>query len=69
MHLLAGLENVACEQTLVAAGRAQGIQLSPLSRYFIGPPAQAGLVLGYAGSHEQDIAQAGDWLARAWRRA
>lgn len=69
MHLLAGLENVACEQTLVAAGRAQGIQLSPLSRYFTGPPAQAGLVLGYAGSHEQDIAQAGDWLARAWRRA
>ncbi|WP_189516057.1 hypothetical protein [Kushneria pakistanensis] len=28
---------------------------------------QAGLVLGYAGSHEKEIARAGGWLARAWQ--
>ncbi|WP_457809358.1 hypothetical protein [Kushneria sp. EE4] len=42
--------------------------LSYLSRYFTGMALQAGLVLGYAGSHEQEIARAGDWLAQAWRR-
>ncbi|REC95316.1 PLP-dependent aminotransferase family protein [Kushneria indalinina] len=68
MHLLAGLDNSLQEKALVEAGHAQGIQLSPLSRYFTGPKLQAGLVLGYAGSHEQEIARAGDWLAQAWRR-
>ncbi|ARS54409.1 PLP-dependent aminotransferase family protein [Kushneria konosiri] len=66
MHLLAGLENVACEQALVEAGRARGILLSPLSRYFTGPPTRAGLVLGYAGSPEIEIQRAGGWLSQAW---
>ncbi|WP_108841960.1 PLP-dependent aminotransferase family protein [Kushneria phyllosphaerae] len=68
MHLLVPLESMALERALVAAAKRQEIQLSPLSRYFAGPAPQAGLVLGYAGSHEQDIARAGDWLARAWQR-
>lgn len=67
MHLLARLDDPVQEQALVEAGRTQDVLLSPLSRYFTGPATQAGLVLGYAGSHEQDITRAGGWLARAWR--
>ncbi|MFC0336867.1 transcriptional regulator, GntR family [Kushneria avicenniae] len=66
MHLLAGLDSLGQERTLVEAGRRQGIALSPLSGYFLGDRPEPGLVLGYAGSPEVEIARAGGWLAQAW---
>ncbi|OLO07560.1 GntR family transcriptional regulator [Salinicola sp. MH3R3-1] len=67
MHLVAELESVELETALVARGQEAGILLSPLSRYYLKPPAKAGLVLGYAGATDAEIATAGHWLCSAWR--
>lgn len=67
LHLLAGLESLNMEQALIRAAGQAGIHLSPLSRCFRGSGPEAGLVLGYAGSHEREIARAGAWLVRAWQ--
>lgn len=66
MHLVARLASHELEQALVTAGWAEGITLSPLSRYYLKGPGEPGLVLGYAGSPEADIAHAGSWLSQAW---
>ncbi|WP_136068408.1 MocR-like pyridoxine biosynthesis transcription factor PdxR [Modicisalibacter radicis] len=66
MHLVARLDSLDEERRLVEAGDAAGVTLSPLSRYYLGPARQPGLVLGYAGSDEAEIAHAGGWLSRAW---
>ncbi|MFC0268150.1 MocR-like pyridoxine biosynthesis transcription factor PdxR [Kushneria aurantia] len=69
MHLLAGLAGIEQERALVESAREAGIELSPLSHYFLGGAAEPGLVLGYAGSPEAEIARAGEWLAKAWLRS
>ena len=51
------------------AAQAQGITLSPLSRYYLQGPGQPGLVLGYAGADEDEINRAGTWLSQAWLAA
>jgi GntR family transcriptional regulator/MocR family aminotransferase len=66
MHLVAELESVELETALVARGREAGILLSPLSRYYLEPPGKPGLVLGYAGANDAEIARAGGWLSDAW---
>ncbi|MDW5376035.1 PLP-dependent aminotransferase family protein [Halomonas sp. HP20-15] len=65
MHLVARLASLEQEQRLVDTGHAAEVALSPLSRYYLGP-GRPGLVLGYAGSDEGEIARAGGWLSRAW---
>jgi len=66
MHLVAWLDDHATEAALVARGVDQGIGLSPLSTYYLTPPGRPGLVLGYAGASEAEIARAGGWLCREW---
>ncbi|KFF48917.1 GntR family transcriptional regulator [Gammaproteobacteria bacterium MFB021] len=66
MHLVARLDTLDEERTLVEQAAAADILLSPLSQYYLRAPVQAGLVLGYAGATPAEIARAGGWLARRW---
>lgn len=66
MHLVAELESLQLEATLIDEAANVGITLSPLSRYYLGSAPRPGLVLGYAGATEAEIARAGGWLAQAW---
>ncbi|WP_189444798.1 MocR-like pyridoxine biosynthesis transcription factor PdxR [Salinicola rhizosphaerae] len=66
MHLVASLASHEFESALVARAEAAGVLLSPLSRYYLEPPGRPGLVLGYAGATEAEIASAGSWLAEQW---
>ncbi|RJS93698.1 PLP-dependent aminotransferase family protein [Salinisphaera sp. Q1T1-3] len=67
LHLVAYLDSIAQETRLVDEGAAVGVSLARLSTYFIGGRTEPGLVLGYAGADEAEIARPGGWLARAWR--
>ncbi|WP_106476034.1 MocR-like pyridoxine biosynthesis transcription factor PdxR [Phytohalomonas tamaricis] len=62
MHLLAWLPAGMDEMVLVAEGAEYGIVLRPLARHYLGRPARAGLVLGYADATLEDITRAGTWL-------
>ncbi|GGY05040.1 GntR family transcriptional regulator [Litchfieldella qijiaojingensis] len=66
MHLVAWLDDLETERTLVAHAAEQNVTLSPLSRYYLRQPGRPGLVLGYAGAREDEIERAGSWLAREW---
>ncbi|WP_110690588.1 MocR-like pyridoxine biosynthesis transcription factor PdxR [Salinicola endophyticus] len=66
MHLVARLDTLAEERALVEQAAAADILLSPLSHYYLRPPVEAGLVLGYAGATPAEIARAGGWLAQRW---
>lgn len=66
MHLVAELDSFELETELVSRGREARILLSPLSRYFLQSPGRPGLVLGYAGATEAEIASAGRWLSDTW---
>lgn len=66
MHLVAELESIEQETRLTALGRQAGVTLSPLSRYYLGTPARAGLVLGYAGAPDETVLRAGQWLCSLW---
>lgn len=68
MHLVAKLGSFEIETALVAQAREANILLSPLSRFYLETPAHPGLVLGYAGATEAEIARAGAWLSEAWCR-
>ncbi|RTR01114.1 PLP-dependent aminotransferase family protein [Halomonas nitroreducens] len=66
MHLVAWLDDPALEATLVARGATSGVTLSPLSDYYLEAPGHPGLVLGYAGTRDEEILRAGRWLAEEW---
>lgn len=66
MHLVAWLDDPALEAALVERGEAAGITLSPLSGFYQQAPGRPGLVLGYAGTRDEEILRAGCWLAEAW---
>lgn len=66
IHLVAELDNQTQEQRLIELAHEAGITLSPLSRYYLGQPQRAGLVLGYAGATENELLRAGRWLSQAW---
>ncbi|WP_248730210.1 PLP-dependent aminotransferase family protein [Vreelandella populi] len=66
MHLVARLDSLEQERWLVERGHEQGIALSALSRFYLGEEKMPGLVLGYAGADEAEIARAGGWLCQAW---
>ena len=68
MHLLAELDTIEEEEMLVKRASEAGITLSPLSRYYLSENKRPGLVLGYAGSTESELMNAGEWLSEAWRR-
>ncbi|WP_110686429.1 PLP-dependent aminotransferase family protein [Salinicola aestuarinus] len=66
MHLVARLDSVELEGALVTRAREAGVQLSPLSRFYLQAPGEPGLVLGYAAASEAQIDTAGAWLSDAW---
>ncbi|MGP9797190.1 MocR-like pyridoxine biosynthesis transcription factor PdxR [Halomonas sp. 86] len=66
MHLVAELDTLNQEARLVELAQQAHITLSPLSRYYLGQPQRAGLVLGYAGATEDELLRAGRWLSHAW---
>lgn len=66
MHLVAWLDDLDLEATLVERGEAHGITLTPLSSHYLEAPGRPGLVLGYAGTRDDEILRAGRWLAEAW---
>ncbi|AMD00594.1 HTH-type transcriptional regulatory protein GabR [Halomonas chromatireducens] len=66
MHLVAWLDDVEHERHLVDRAAGEGISLSPLSSYYLDAPGRPGLVLGYAGTVEDEIERAGRWLAQTW---
>jgi len=71
LHACLPLDSLAREHELVSKAAAVGVELSALSRYWQPSLAQqaprAGLVLGFAGVDEAQIARALDALRRAWR--
>jgi GntR family transcriptional regulator/MocR family aminotransferase len=70
LHVCVSLDSLAREHELVSQAAAVGVELSALSGYCLDDPAQpprAGLVLGFTGVDEAQIALALDKLRRAWR--
>src|SRR5581483_5426891 len=58
MHLMGWLPDGVNDRTAAKAAKDQGIEVTPLSIYFIEPPARSGLRLGYTGYTPRQISQA-----------
>ncbi|WP_428994513.1 PLP-dependent aminotransferase family protein [Halomonas elongata] len=66
MHLVAYLASHELEREILRRGKEANLRLSPLSGYYLRAPGQPGLVLGYAGATEAEIAHGGRWLSDTW---
>ncbi|MDH1057040.1 PLP-dependent aminotransferase family protein [Aquipseudomonas alcaligenes] len=71
LHLCVRVTSIARERELVAAARAAGVEMNPLSSYWLDDDtvpvdARAGLVLGFAAVPEAQIVEAIATLRRAW---
>ncbi|WP_414702973.1 PLP-dependent aminotransferase family protein [Polaromonas sp. UBA4122] len=69
LHLVLRLPDEADDQAISTACKARGILARPLSRYFIGPKVQQGLLLGYACVPEEEIGPAFAILLECIRKA
>ena len=69
LHLVLRLPDEADDQAIAMACKARGILARPLSRYFIGPQVQQGLLLGYACVPEEEIGPAFAILLECIRKA
>ena len=72
LHLSIRVESLARERELIGAARAAGIEMNPLSEYWLpgsdtAEDARAGLVLGFASVPEAQIVEAVQTLRRAWK--
>ncbi|PKQ40141.1 PLP-dependent aminotransferase family protein [Pseudomonas sp. YY-1] len=72
LHLSIKVESLARERELITAARAAGIEMNPLSDYWLpgsetAEDARAGLVLGFAAVPEAQIVEAVQTLRRAWK--
>lgn len=72
LHVMVPVDNFAREQELVVLAEAAGVEVNPLSGYWLadsGEPVdnRAGLVLGFAAVPEAQIADAVMRLRKAWR--
>jgi len=73
LHVKVDVDNFAREQELVATAEAVGVEVNPLSSYWledsqVAVDNRAGLVLGFAAVPEADIANALIRLRRAWKK-
>ena len=71
LHLCVRVDSLQREAELVAAAVAVGVEVTPLSGYWLADsdvPAdqRAGLVLGFAAVPEAQIAEAVQALCKAW---
>ncbi|MGH3567837.1 MAG: PLP-dependent aminotransferase family protein [Pseudonocardia sp.] len=57
-HVVAVLADSGTERAAVAAAAESGVALDGLARHHVGPPATAGIVLGYAGPSSSDLERA-----------
>ncbi|MFJ1572024.1 PLP-dependent aminotransferase family protein [Pseudomonas sp. NPDC088322] len=72
LHVMVPVDNFAREQALVALAEAAGVEVNPLSGYWLEDSDEpvdkrAGLVLGFAAVPEAQIADAVMRLRKAWR--
>ena len=72
LHLSIKVESLARERELITAARTAGIEMNPLSDYWLpgsetAEDARAGLVLGFAAVPEAQIVEAVQTLRRAWK--
>ncbi|MGG5288085.1 PLP-dependent aminotransferase family protein [Pseudomonas shirazensis] len=72
LHVMVPVDNFAREQELVALAEAAGVEVNPLSGYWLDDSDEpvdkrAGLVLGFAAVPEAQIADAVMRLRKAWR--
>ena len=72
LHLTVPVESLARERELIAQAESVGVEISPLSSYWISQPEppedrRAGLVLGFAAVPEADIESALARLRTAWK--
>lgn len=72
LHVKVDVDNFAREQALVARAEAVGVEVNPLSSYWLEDSDEpvdkrAGLVLGFAAVPEAEIADALMRLRRAWK--
>jgi len=72
LHLTVPVESLAREQELIAQAESVGVEISPLSGYWITQPEppedrRAGLVLGFAAVPEVDIESALARLRTVWK--
>lgn len=72
LHVSLPVVNLAREEALVTAAASVGVEVNRLSRYWLADsttPAdkRAGLVLGFAGVNEIDVAEALRKLRRVWQ--
>ncbi|WP_176508526.1 MULTISPECIES: MocR-like pyridoxine biosynthesis transcription factor PdxR [Pseudomonas] len=73
LHVKVDVDDVAWEQALVARAEAVGVEVNPLSSYWLEDSEvpvdkRAGLVLGFAAVPEGQIAEALLKLRKAWKR-
>ena len=57
-HVVVRLASMADEKAIIAAAAERGVALDGLARHHHGPPAAAGIVLGYAGPSCADLEDA-----------
>lgn len=69
LHLVIRLPDGFDDERLAAAAARRGIRVSALSRYYIGAPAAAGLVVGYGYAPADKVARSGRQLAQLLRAA
>ncbi|CAG8869259.1 HTH-type transcriptional regulatory protein GabR [Pseudomonas fluorescens] len=74
LHVKVDVDNFSREQELVAKAEAVGVEINPLSSYWLDDSDtpvdnRAGLVLGFAAVPERDIAEALLRLRKAWNKA
>ncbi|RRV20928.1 PLP-dependent aminotransferase family protein [Pseudomonas sp. o96-267] len=72
LHLSIKVASLARERELITAARAAGIEMNPLSDYWLpgsetAEDARAGLVLGFAAVPEAQIVEAVQRLRQAWK--
>jgi GntR family transcriptional regulator/MocR family aminotransferase len=58
MHVVLDLPDRTLASRLVAEAGRRGVALWTLDRYFAGPPARAGLVIGYGTATEPQVRRA-----------
>ncbi|NWB28386.1 MocR-like pyridoxine biosynthesis transcription factor PdxR [Pseudomonas gingeri] len=73
LHVTVPVESLEREQELVALAQSVGVEVSPLSSYWMTQPMppedqRAGLVLGFAAVPEADIESALTRLGKVWKR-
>lgn len=61
MHLVGWLPDSISDELVFSEAEKIGVEILPISRFYIGEPDRSGIILGYTAAHEADIT----WGVRA----